>query len=577
MQFFRAYKADLKIPTYFIESTAPDNVDDTAQQSIAEQLLKVSDPTLAAELEKAKLTQFPESDAAVEEIAGILAHGKHPNLVIMVHGFNNAVLDVLKMYAAAATSINGDPAILGRDGLVCVGYRWPSEKMRTPLPSWWSAMATLPRRVLLLGLAFIVASAVLFSWMSPIAKESMDRGTDSLDASSFLVHVVVLIGWLLVGVILMAVLLRAIVYFRDNYRASNYGIPDLIQIVRAIDAAIGRQHEQRGVGKPPRNVELSFIGHSMGGFVVTNTIRALSNVFAVKVSGLNAYGAGGPNSPGEGSPPHSHDEERPVPRGEPPWDEIGNVFVLKRFVLASPDIPAEALLSSRSNFLASSLARFREAYLFSSEGDEVLRQISTLANYFVFPTRSNDYGFRLGNTEILSEGYGIIDPRPKGFVETLRVGNRTLRELDDALGNARVSRHSQQKKTRARLPEAFTYFDCTDYVDEDNDGVTRPLLTFAACNKRKYADATLPFRSHLRLLLAYSWRHKPDVHSGYFEGKLSQQLIYRLACIGYADTMAAFGPGALDSACKEKQIRVLISPALLAPIPSPSHTAPQAV
>jgi len=40
---------------------------------------------------------------------------------------------------------------------------------------------------------------------------------------------------------LMAVLLRIIVYFRDNYRASNYGIPDLIQVIRAIDAEIVRQ------------------------------------------------------------------------------------------------------------------------------------------------------------------------------------------------------------------------------------------------------------------------------------------------------------------------------------------------
>jgi len=31
MEFFRAYKADLTRPTYFIESTAPDNVDDTGR------------------------------------------------------------------------------------------------------------------------------------------------------------------------------------------------------------------------------------------------------------------------------------------------------------------------------------------------------------------------------------------------------------------------------------------------------------------------------------------------------------------------------------------------------------------
>ena len=71
--------------------------------------------------------------------------------------------------------------------------------------------------------------------------------------------------------------------------------------------------------------------------------------------------------------------------------------------LASPDIPAETLLSNRGNFLASALSRFQEAYLFSNEGDEVLRQISTLANYFPCSRpKAATHGFRLGNVEILS-------------------------------------------------------------------------------------------------------------------------------------------------------------------------------
>jgi hypothetical protein len=106
----------------------------------------------------------------------------------------------------------------------------------------------------------------------------------------------------------------------------------------------------------------------MGAFVVTNTIRTLSDVFVTPVDSLNEFGAAGP-----------------VPH--PDMQKIGRVFRLKRFVLVAPDIPAEALLSNRGNFLASALSRFDEAYLFSNEGDEVLRQISTLANYFVFPTK----------------------------------------------------------------------------------------------------------------------------------------------------------------------------------------------
>src|SRR5262249_44875221 len=140
---------------------------------------------------------------------------------------------------------------------------------------------------------------------------------------------------------------------------------------------------------PNQIVELSFIGHSMGGFVVTNTIRTLTDVFKTKVSDLNDFGAYAP---------------KPVEN----LHRIGAFFELKRFVLASPAIPAETLLADRGNFLASALTRFHEAYLFSNEGDEVLRQISTLANYFTFPTKTNNHGYRLGNVEILSSGFGLI-------------------------------------------------------------------------------------------------------------------------------------------------------------------------
>jgi len=62
---------------------------------------------------------------------------------------------------------------------------------------------------------------------------------------------------------------------------------------------------------------------------------------------------------------------------------------------------------------------------------------------------------------------------------------------------------------------------------------------------------------------AYVLHQRPNVHGGYFEGLLSQQLIYRLACLGYDGTVAAYGSeAALGSACEQKQIRMLVSPAL---------------
>jgi pimeloyl-ACP methyl ester carboxylesterase len=540
MTFFTAYKAvDVKIPIYFIESTAPDNVDDTGKIS--------TDPLPHLQL-------IPDSDDAVRQIAKDLAKGDDPNLVVMVHGFNNPKPNVLKTYTAAALAVNGDDKIGNREGLVCLGYRWPSEKMGQPQVFTWKALPTLPTWILTVGVILSALPFLLYyfapdssRWAFNIFRYVRDTVGD---------HVATMVGLTFIGLVLTAVLLRTIVYFRDNYRASNYGIPDLIQIIRAIDREIVRLRPATSDAHH-HNVQLSFIGHSMGAFVVTNTIRTLSDVFAKPVDALNAFGAAGP------TPDHR-------------LQEIGHVFKLKRFVLASPDIPAEALMSNRGNFLASALSRFEEAYLFSNEGDEVLRQISTLANYFVFPTKSKKHGFRLGNVEILSSKFGAIDPvEAGGFLRTLRIGNLTLQELYDTLDRAAARRQpTNQPRVQAQmsLPEVFTYFDCTDYVDDDETGKQRALLTFAKRRKRHDPNAKLRWFSHLYLLLAYvAYRQKPNVHGGYFEGVLSQRLIYRLACLGFDDTIAAFnGEAAFRRECEKKQIRVLLSPSLPDPRSGPA-------
>jgi hypothetical protein len=51
------------------------------------------------------------------------------------------------------------------------------------------------------------------------------------------------------------------------------------------------------------------------------------------------------------------------------------------------------------------------------------------------------------------------------------------------------------------------------------------------------------------------------MHGGYFEGRLCQRLIYRLACLGVQDTVASFnGLDQLSRECEGKQIRMLLSP-----------------
>ncbi len=68
-------------------------------------------------------------------------------------------------------------------------------------------------------------------------------------------------------------LMRVTVYFRDGYRATTYGVPDLVDIVRLLD----EQLEKKLAG---RRSDLSFIGHSMGAFVVTDAVRILTDVFS---------------------------------------------------------------------------------------------------------------------------------------------------------------------------------------------------------------------------------------------------------------------------------------------------------
>jgi pimeloyl-ACP methyl ester carboxylesterase len=546
LDFFRAHQAvETRVPTYFIESTAPDNVDD----------LTPAVPPLLPELKDI------DSDQAIQDIAKILASEPDPNLVVMVHGFNNPEPDVLQTYAAASRAIESDAAIFRRQGLVCVGYRWPSENMGQPRHGSWDALPTLPTWLLYVGAASVALCVLLFAaarWQ-PLA--------------SLVIHVVTMAGWTITGLVLTMVLLRFIVYFRDNYRAANYGVPDLIEIIRTLDNQIDELGGPRGAPPGQERVQLSFIGHSMGGFVVTNTIRALSDLFATPVTSL-ARGVA-PTAAESG--------------GDSPIGDIGRHFRLKRFVLASPDIPAETLLSDRANFLRSALRRFEEAYLFSNQGDEVLRQISTLANYFVFPTNQRDHGFRLGNLEILSSNFGLIDVAEPDCLSALRVGRLTLQELEDKLTTARVARlgvppSGPSSPAEIPLPTIFTYFDCTDYVDVGRDGAApRPLLTFAKCEKHDDPTARLRWFSHLRLLYAYLVHQTPNVHGGYFEGVLSQQLIYRLACLGFDETVKAFGgEGAMSAVCADKKIRVLVSPQLLSrrreqPVPNVTASARQVV
>ncbi len=508
---------------YFIESTAPDNVEQPPTAGgLVDGLTPINPDDAVRQIAQELIPQDPEIDAS---------------LVVMVHGFNNPRENVLEFYRTAIEALEKDKAAIfdKKRKLVCVGYRWPSESMGSVLSSTFKAMPLFPFWLV------IGAGAVLLLrlWSATIGLPAFLSG----------------LAWLLtfpaigiLAVALVVALLRGIVYFRDIYRATNYGVPDLVEVIRQIDLEASALVNTLAEEKPRQRIALSFIGHSMGGLVVTNAIRVLSDVFDPEVIRTDLSGRDRRAPASEEAAGLEH-----VP------GRIGHVFALMRFVLASPDIPAETLLADRGNFLASALRRFREAYLFSNEGDEVLRMISTTANYFSFPTQSRNYGYRLGNLDILSSNFGLA-PR-SSLLNTLRVGCKTLADL--SIDTRHKGKHAMRKQQEAaEIADAFTYFDCTDYVDGPQN---RGLLTEAINYKAKDAKAKIPYLEHIKLLWKYAWPFLPanekiNVHGGYFEGDVTQRLIYRLACLGFEAATNAYGDEeAMLQECAQHQIRVMVS------------------
>ncbi|MGA9601479.1 MAG: hypothetical protein WBS22_14740 [Methylocystis sp.] len=543
---FRIYARSGLIPNvtlYFIESTAPDNVEDRVN----------TDDTPPKGLERV------DTDKAIKEIAQTLAPKGEPeaeaDLVVMVHGFNTPRDAARDFFADAVKALEKDQKAIFSPGrrIVCIGYRWPSEAMFHKVLA--SSLTAMP--LFLRGLFFFSAVVLLSSAMGWAPR---------------LLEPLTLVAVALFGVIVVLVLLRAIVYFRDIHRATNYGVPDLVEVIRQIDLEVSNlvdSSEYAETRSKRRRIALSFIGHSMGGLVVTNTLRVLSDVFDPEV--ITTYLSGEArrefateSGGGAGEASEKSDEES----GHTPSvsSKIGHVFTLMRFLLASPDIPAETLLADRANFLRSALERFREAYLFSSEGDEVLRLISTTANYFSFPTGNRVYGYRLGNAEILSTGFGGISA--DGLLRKLRTGVETLSELAGATrrsGAALLRRRSDP----AAVAKIFTYFDCTDYVDGEPP---KGLLTQARNYKAENPDAGIPYLEHIKLLWLYASPIVPEekrinVHGGYFQGEVSQRLIYRLACLGFSRAVTKAYPNqdVMLSECEKHGIRVILSKRLDSP------------
>lgn len=581
-------------PSYFVGSTAPNNVEDGVQA--------VDNPETYIKEIAEFLTQRPEGR----------------EILIAVHGYNTSLGNfrtdktnaegVKGWYQSIREHIAKHHGNTKPSGFIFLGYRWSSEvingvekdSLANKIKSAKSSLPKLLNILWLSGIAGTVLGLIAFF-------------TKSFNLLfGFFPILILSLSLIIASLIFTLIFLRLSGYFRDSYRAYNYGVPDLVELIRQLDKEIveaspgktleEKQHYWRDQTEP---IKLSFIGHSMGGFAVTNAVRVLSDVFDRESIGNFDI--------------HNKDKN--------PSARIGHVFSLGRLILVSPDIPAETIISGRANFLSSSLRRFEEAYLFSNEGDMALRLASTAANYFSFPAKTRAGGYRLGNV-VIREGVGSkhkvttkcgivnvdekgnllsVEPREDGSFEAKRMskpkqtesGTEIDLQVSSYLSYLYVSPDLPLSKRQSEIilapdrkpiAELFTYFDCTDYVElypERPNGKLKRMgvLTYAL------GKSSLSFWNYVRLTWAFA-TGKIDTHGGYFndgdatlssktrekwtkpEAALTKQLIYGLACLGFQgllESMTSYGNmgddpqhrkiGLLEfsNLCEAKGIQVLLS------------------
>ncbi len=525
-----------KVPGYFVVSTAALNVEDEKSHYTTNFPTVVNKNFFHLHNQQSSNSQ----EEMIDKIVKFLKDSPEPEIVINIHGYSatpsDAEIGCKYIYDYINQNINQSQKYL------FIGYRWPAENpvkkddsgtFKDKLASALLSLPILPATILGVGLAVTILSSIFLRFLYFLSPTLINIATSLL-----------ILSGLFSSIIFTLILLRISNYFRDVYRASNYGVHDLVELLRTLDLHLqssGNNH-----------IKLSFISHSLGSFLITNVIRILSDVF------------------------------NPASINKTPDAKIGNAFCLGRLVLVAPDIPVETILPGRGNFLRSCLRRCEEAYIFSNEADLALRFTSTAANYFSFPARTRTSGYRLGNITVrhfrdkhdkvgYPPQYGIVNCDNSDYTQGHKIDNpykyleirssnrehRKLTEIRDFVSN------EQQPA------DLFTYFDCTDYKDDINNNVG--LLSQAL------QKPAINFRDYLSLSLAFIRRNANpndpngiDTHNGYFQSQFVQQAIYKLAFLGfdqYLQSLSITGTKeeqiqAFSQQCKHKQLQVVLAPGL---------------
>ncbi|MGB3787745.1 MAG: hypothetical protein WA949_07025 [Phormidesmis sp.] len=573
-----------RFPGYFVRSTAPENTD------------RISDWQRKEYSEKAQPKQARQGIRAIARDLYRIQTDPNiqepPELIVFVHGYNTLLSDACDRCDNIYRYISQEDRLIShKKNLIYVGYRWSSEKFSKQLII--NAKALPGIFLFVLGMCLVIlasyvtwpvtyALAKLLSvqiWPVETTQPTVEPGWLVTILLPLLLRGVASIISLLAFVILALVLLRLSVYFRDVYRAINFAVPDLVELVRQIEKEVigmwiedikeesisQAQAIQRAKEKRPelsKRIKLSFIGHSMGSLVITNAVRVLSDVFD-----------------------QCSIEQMPV-------SNIGNTLSLGRLVLASPDIPVLSILSNRANNLSSSLRRFEEAYIFSNEGDLVLRFASMIANYIFFPSAEQMHGHRLGSLALTNLDTNSGTQRGIVNLQALAPPDQQKRSLNEVIASDDIdvlqylfvtrnaptlpyiiksffnrncmpkrphktlSQLFEKEDDTVTLADLFTFFDCTDYKDirlNIKQGGTYELSDQpVGLLTRAHRRYTLGFWDYAELLfhmcIPGENPNRFNVHGGYFNGVYSRKLMYRIAFLGFK--------GALDATAQESDVPV---------------------
>lgn len=523
-----------KIPGYLVVSTAKLNVETEENNSNRYLSLVANKKLFNINDGQAE----PSTQDMIEKIAKTLESSPEPEIIINIHGYSSTPSDTetgcKKIYEYINTSIQQP------NKYIFIGYRWPSENpIKTDesgsfgqkLINALSSLPTLLAINLALGITISIWSAIALLFLNILSNSAVHFFTAML-----------ILSGIVSAIIFTLIILRLSTYFRDTYRATNYGVTDLVELIRQLDYTVKLSRNKR--------IKLSFISHSMGCFVVTNVIRILSDVFDVK--SIN----------------------------KKPDSDIGNVFRLGRLVLVAPDIPVESIFPGRANFLRSSLRRCEEAYIFCNEGDLALRFTSTAANYFSFPARTRISGYRLGNITVKhfnnkndlvghAPRYGVVNLHKQDYGKGYKLDNpyKYLEIRSSSSEHRKLEEITKMSEDWVQPADLFTYFDCTDYKDDrmDQIGIVSSAIQKPAINVGNYIILTLAF---IRKSINNRDPQGIDTHTGYFGGGFSQKAIYELAFLGFQGFLRSLSIEGDESEqisifsqrCQEKQIQVILAP-----------------